>query len=138
MPDLDLTPAQEGVLHAALMAAFPKQSSLEQMVAFHLGWLLNQVAGPGNLRDVVFEVLREAKSRGAQRDLVNAACATNPSNERLRAFCTQIDYIPDTPGPRTTDHGRTSRIAATRALWAGQTRSRRWKRGWRGRAARWP
>ena len=74
-------------LHRALLAAFPSQGALEQMLRFGMGWRLAEIAS-GNLSDQVFAILKFAEARGLVSRLVEAARAANPDNPGLRAVAT--------------------------------------------------
>lgn len=75
-------------LHRALLAAFPSQGALEQMLRFGMGWRLAEIAA-GNLSDQVFAILKFAEARGLVSRLVEAASAANPDNPELRAVATR-------------------------------------------------
>jgi hypothetical protein len=75
-------------LHRALLAAFPSQGALEQMLRFGMGWRLAEIAS-GNLSDQVFAILKFAEARGLVSRLVEAARAANPDNPALRAVATR-------------------------------------------------
>ncbi len=77
---------QKKALHAALLAAFPRHASLEQLVLFHLDTHLAVVAGEGPLTDVVFRLMDWAEAQGRLDALVNGARDENPENPQLIAF----------------------------------------------------
>lgn len=77
---------QKKALHAALLAAFPRQASLEQVVLFHLDTHLAVVAGEGPLTEVVFRLMDWAEAQGRLDALVNGARDENPQNPQLIAF----------------------------------------------------
>jgi hypothetical protein len=77
---------QKKALHAALLAAFPRQASLEQVVLFHLDTHLAVVAGEGPLTEVVFRLMDWAEAQGRLDALVNGARDENPHNPQLIAF----------------------------------------------------
>jgi len=77
---------QKKALHAALLAAFPRQAALERLVEFHLDAHLAVVAGDGPLADVVFRLMEWAESQGRLDALVNGARGENPQNPQLIAF----------------------------------------------------
>jgi hypothetical protein len=49
---------------SALINAFPTRGALAQMLRFRLDRSLDEIAGPGNLRDTVFEVVTHAEAHG--------------------------------------------------------------------------
>ena len=73
-------------LDDALTHAFPNRNSLERMVAFGLNQQLNAIAGSGNLRDTVFQLMTWAKAQGKVDDLVIAAYTSNKTNPFLKKF----------------------------------------------------
>ncbi len=77
-------------LQNALMDAFPKKSSLEQMLSFELDKNLNAIASEGDLKQIVFELIEKAKAENWVEDLVIAARQANPGNERLKDFAESL------------------------------------------------
>lgn len=69
----------------ALCAAFNEQD-FEQLLRFRLERRLPEIAGPGNLRDVVFHVVTTAEREGWLQQLLRNALEANPGNQRLREF----------------------------------------------------
>ncbi|MEH1873902.1 effector-associated domain EAD1-containing protein [Nostoc sp.] len=86
-------------LSNALTDAFPDKSSLEQMLWFKLNKNLNEVGGVGNLKTVVFELIKVANSQGWVEDLVRKASEYNYGNQRLRAIVEELlpNHAPETP-----------------------------------------
>ncbi|TFI56055.1 CHAT domain-containing protein [Mastigocladus laminosus UU774] len=77
-------------LQEALIDAFPSKASLEQMLAFELDKNLEAVAGEGNLKTVVFNLIKVADSQGWAEKLVRAAHENNPGNLILRAIAEEL------------------------------------------------
>jgi Effector-associated domain 1 len=86
----ELTGHQYGKLQEALIAAFTSKSKLEQMLSLELNRNLDSIAGGENLRDVVFNLIKEAKAQGWIKDLVHAACRANPGNPQLKAIAEEL------------------------------------------------
>lgn len=81
-----MTGPQMGTLRDALCAAFD-QDSLDQMLRLHLDKDRGQLAGPGDLRTIVFDLIRLADRQGWLPQLVCAARQDNPGNPALRKWC---------------------------------------------------
>ncbi|MDJ0773467.1 MAG: effector-associated domain EAD1-containing protein [Mastigocoleus sp. MO_167.B18] len=81
---MGLSGSQRQQLQNALMDAFPKKSSLEQMLSFELDEKLNTIASEGNLNQIVFELIKEAEAQNWVEDLVIAARKKNPGNQHLK------------------------------------------------------
>lgn len=79
-----MTPENRQQLRGALLSAFPTRSKLEQMLSLRLDWRLEEIAAPGNLGDVVFELLKYAEAKEQIDDLLQAASADNPGNLQLK------------------------------------------------------
>jgi hypothetical protein len=82
----------------AFVDAFPTQKRLEQMLEFRLEKQLGEIASPGNLREVLFELFQAANAEGWELSLVIAARASNPGNAKLTALAQQLGTAPAT-GP---------------------------------------
>ena len=80
-----LTGPQREELQEALLSAFTLDT-LRRMVRFGLDESLEQIAGPGNLRAVVFDLVDWAQREGRLPDLLQAAHKAAPGNARLNAF----------------------------------------------------
>jgi hypothetical protein len=76
------------LLNEALLSAYTYQS-LERMLFFQLGRNLQHIVGPGNLKQVVFEVITTAEMEGWTNDLVHAAHDANPGNPLMKRFAAQ-------------------------------------------------
>lgn len=88
-----LTGAQHAQLVETLMAAFPDVSSLRQMLRFQLDASLDAIAIGSDLKDIVFNVIKDAEAKGRTQDLVIAARKENPGNPLLRAFAQQVGLL---------------------------------------------
>jgi hypothetical protein len=71
---------------SALINAFPTRGALAQMLRFRLDRSLDEIAGPGNLRDTVFEVVTHAEAHGIVPALFDAAQAAAPLNPEILAI----------------------------------------------------
>ena len=81
-----LTGAQQERLRDALLAAFPTEAALRQMVTHKLSTNLQAIVGTGNLTQQVFELIEWAKLHGRLDELVAGAHATVPQNADLKSF----------------------------------------------------
>lgn len=71
----------------AIVHAYPTQDDLAMMVQFELEENLNAVAGGGNLKQLVFNLVTQwAIPRGKIYRLIIAAYQTNPNNPKLQEF----------------------------------------------------
>src|SRR4051794_20987016 len=77
----------------ALLAAFPTELKLAQMVSYGLDTSLDRIARSANLEERVFELIQWAEARGKLRELVTSAHEENPDNPALRRLVEQIDQI---------------------------------------------
>ena len=92
--NMSLSGEQRQQLQDALIDAFPKKSSLEQMLSFQLNKSLDVVAPvEGNLRDIVFELIKKAEAENWVGDLVGAARQENPGNQRLRTSAESLKVL---------------------------------------------
>ena len=73
-------------LVSALISAFHTRSALAQMLRIGLDRSLDEIAGPGNLRDTVFEVVTHAEANGIVPALFDAAHAAAPANPEILAI----------------------------------------------------
>ncbi|WP_209271513.1 effector-associated domain EAD1-containing protein [Nostoc sp. ATCC 53789] len=85
-----LSGQQRKELQLALIDAFPNTASLEQMLAFELDINLRAIADEGSLQDIVFKLIQTTIAQGWVKDLVYAACNSNPGNQQLRAIARGI------------------------------------------------
>ncbi len=93
-----MTGTQREQLKEALLKAFPKRSSLEQMVNFRLNENLDAIAGGDNYSDVVFNLIIWAESSGRLEELLQGSQTQNPGSPALRAFVEQYGQ-PQIPSP---------------------------------------
>lgn len=103
-----LSGGQLAALQAALLAAYPQRSALEQMVRFQLNVPLNQIAGNGNLQTVIYEVLEWAVSVGRTAELFAAAQKGNPGNPVLKALPAELLRLAAGAAPAPTRGGSTN------------------------------
>jgi hypothetical protein len=82
---MEISGSQIQQLHEALLSAFPQESSLAQMVRFHLNVNLRSITDSSSMRETVFRLIEWAESRGLITELVNAALEANPNNSKLNA-----------------------------------------------------
>jgi hypothetical protein len=73
-------------LTEALLDAFPTRRDLDWMLRFRLNKRLDEITGPGNLRDAAYQLVRAAEALGFMPELFAAALAEVPGNPRLRAI----------------------------------------------------
>ena len=96
-----MTGPQMGTLRDALCSAFD-QDSLDQMLRLRLDKDRGQLVGPGNLRTIVFDLIRLADRQGWLPQLVRAARQDNPGNPALRKWCEDhpdLDLVASGPSP---------------------------------------
>ena len=118
-----LSGTQLAALQAALLATYPQRSALEQMVRFQLDVSLNQIAGNGNLRTVVYEVLEWAVSAGRTAELFAAAQKGNPGNPALQALPAELLRLTARAAPAPTRSGSTHAAASASAPVASASRN---------------
>src|SRR5260221_14428491 len=80
---MPLTEVQYKQIQQALLSAFPSYSALSQMVRFGLNENLDTIA-TGNLRDVVFGLIKWAEAEYKVKELLEAARQANPGNPALK------------------------------------------------------
>ncbi len=85
-----LSGSQRQQLQDALINAFPTPTSLEQMLSFGLNKNLREIAGEGNLHDIVFKLIQAAEAQGWVENLVRAACSTNSGNSCLKVIAEEL------------------------------------------------
>ncbi len=78
------------VLLAAMAAAFPRPSDLESLVRLGLNESLFAIVERAPLRDMIFNLISWAESRGHLGEFIEAAVAQNPGSPPLAAFL--LDY----------------------------------------------
>ena len=71
---------------------FRSRNSLRQLLSFGLDVRLDEVAGAGNLKDTVFELVDWAEEQGKTGELLIAAQRDNPGNPKLRAFAEEVGF----------------------------------------------
>ena len=72
------------------MDAYPSVEDLEIMVYEELNENLNAIAGGGNLKGVVFNLIRWAEASGKLNQLIEGASQGNPYNPRLQAIKNEL------------------------------------------------
>jgi hypothetical protein len=92
-----LTRKQSKEFWKALRDAFDA-SQLKRMLRFALDRRLDEIAGPGNFQQVVFELIEDAERAGYTMELLLAARQFQPGNERLLAFAEQFGCEPPSVG----------------------------------------
>ena len=90
---MNLSGEQCKELKEALIDAFPKESSLEQMLFYELEKKLNVIVGGKSLQDIVFNLIKLTESEGWTKDLIYAACKSNPGNKPLKDFAGSIGEL---------------------------------------------
>lgn len=81
-----LSGGQYEELLEALLSAFPDRPKLEQMLRLKLDKNLSEICGDGNLRDVIFDLIKDAEAGGWTRRLLDAAIEKQPENPELKSF----------------------------------------------------
>lgn len=87
-----MTGQQIEALRAALCSAF-NQDTLDEMLRLRLDKSRLELAGSGNLRTVVFNLIEAAVREGWSAQLIRAAISFNPGNPSLQRF---TEEYPDT------------------------------------------
>ncbi len=82
-------------LNDALVAAFPQETDLDQMVRFGLNQNRAAIAGGSNLAQISFNLIGWAEAKGLTKELVIAARNSNPGNPELRRVAELLDVAPD-------------------------------------------
>lgn len=85
-----LSGPQLAVFQEALLSAFPSRSTLAQMLLFQMDQRLDEIAGPGNQREVVYKVLEWARVESRSAALYAAARTANTGNTKLRALESEL------------------------------------------------
>ena len=86
---MKLSKAERHELFEALLDAYPSYNPLEIMVSFGLEENLEEIAGAGILKDVVFNLIQWAESQGKLEPLIRGVYEENSGNPRLKAFYQQ-------------------------------------------------
>lgn len=89
MPEPRLFGAQREALQKALMSALFNRDELEQFLLFRLEKNLEEIARPGALPKVMFDVIQMAEAEGWTDDLIRKAVAYRPGNPALKLFWAQ-------------------------------------------------
>lgn len=108
---MKLTGKQLSDFEEALLSAYPTAPSLTRMVRFELEEHLTQIAGGGNLSDIVLNLITWAQSKGRIEELITKAHHFNPGNAQLSAFASQFS-TPE-PDPLTTPDSNSSVAQST-------------------------
>lgn len=85
-----LSGQQRRQLNDALIRAFPKKSSLEQMLSFELDKNLAVIAGGDALGAIVFRLIEAAEAEGWVEELIIAARKENPGNITLKCIAEEL------------------------------------------------
>jgi predicted MPP superfamily phosphohydrolase len=96
--DISLKGGRFEGLVKALLSAFPTSQSLARLVRFKLALNLEEVAA-GNLSDQTFSLVQWAEAHGRVRELIEGACAENPTNPILADFARTVGAIEAAPAP---------------------------------------
>lgn len=91
---MKLVGVQRKQLQLALLSAYYRWESLEQLLYFELDMSLEQITPRGPLTDVVTNVLRWADSNGRLEELVEKGYRANPGNPELRSFALELALTP--------------------------------------------
>lgn len=88
---MELSGSQAKFLHKALLSAFPNQSSLAQMVRFHLNENLASIDDGDNQRNRIFSLIEWAEAGGMLTQLIEGAIEENPQNSLLREWIKEYE-----------------------------------------------
>jgi endonuclease G, mitochondrial len=94
---MELRGDQVQQLREAMQRAFPDKFKLKLLVREKLNVRLDEIAGNGNLTDIVAELIDFAESEGRLVELVSAAIQRNPGNPKLRLFVESFGLLPSEP-----------------------------------------
>ncbi|BDA76402.1 hypothetical protein CAL7716_105680 (plasmid) [Calothrix sp. PCC 7716] len=83
---MTLNPDQRKQLKVAFLDAFPTPSELRMFLKEELDKNLDELVSVSNLREIVFELIRNAEANGWETKLIFAARKSNPGNPKLAAF----------------------------------------------------
>ncbi|MDQ2807869.1 MAG: effector-associated domain EAD1-containing protein, partial [Chloroflexota bacterium] len=97
--DHHLEGSQYKALHDALVAAFPTESSLAQMVRRELGENLEEITKPGSLEDQVFTLIGWAEQYSKTGALVAGARTSNPGNPQLGRVAGELGIVVEIANP---------------------------------------
>lgn len=86
-----LTGAECQAFGSVLCAAFPSRDKMGMMLRFGMGENLEAIAGGGNLRETVTDVITWAESHGRVGELITAARSQNAGNRELAAFAAKFE-----------------------------------------------
>ena len=75
----------------AIIGAYPKQINLKMMVSDRLDENLDSISTGENLEEIVFELIEWAESQNKLKQLVEAACKSNPGNTELQKISEEIN-----------------------------------------------
>ncbi|MUG91477.1 hypothetical protein F7734_02825 [Scytonema sp. UIC 10036] len=87
---MNLSGQQRKKLQEALINAFPKKSSIEQLLSFELDKNLDEIIEDSNLNDIVFNLIRIAEAQGWVKKLILAACKLTPENLLLKSVAEEL------------------------------------------------
>lgn len=91
-----LTGAQWRKLTTVLTQAYPRYHDLQQLLQFELGLDLQvEIAGPGPVRDVLFDIITYTEARNRTLELVEAALRNRPNLPDLLALAQELRIVPD-------------------------------------------
>jgi hypothetical protein len=100
---MGLSGLQSRKLQEALLSAFPQKDSLEQMLFYELDKKLDEIAGGGNLKTIVFELIAKANAENWVTQLITGARSANSGNQLLqdieRELLSQPEPVEVNPSP---------------------------------------
>lgn len=82
----NLSGPQLEAIQKALLSAYSRRSALEQMLLFKMNERLNQIAGSGNMTDVMMSVIDWAEKEGRAEELFRMALEGVPGNPALQSL----------------------------------------------------
>ena len=89
---MEINGSQKKRLREALLSAFPTYKDLEMMVCDEFGENLSSIAGNGNLKHTIFELIRWAIAQGRLEELIDAAHEQNTHNPQLKSISKELGY----------------------------------------------
>ncbi|GAB4398579.1 MAG: hypothetical protein OHK0053_17510 [Microscillaceae bacterium] len=89
--NLTFTGKQKEQFRDALLAAFPTEHDLNQLLVFELEENLLNLVGAGPLKIMAFQLIEWAETQGRLEELLIGAIRQNPGNPRLKKFAQSLE-----------------------------------------------
>ena len=87
---MNLSGSQRETLIKALINAFPRKASLEQMLSLKLDKNLDSIAEGADLKTIVFKLIQIAEAENWVGNLIDAARRSNPGNQLLKDIAAEL------------------------------------------------